>query len=112
MRLKLLVASLFIFSLSLLINVPQAAAQTDWAVVKTLPIGGDGGWDYLTVDPQTHRLYVPRSTHTMVIDGDSGARPSPISLDRSAPMALLSCPKQDAASSVMAEERARSWSSI
>jgi DNA-binding beta-propeller fold protein YncE len=47
-------------------------AQTDWEVVKTFPIGGVGGWDYLTVDSQTHRLYVPRSTHTMVIDAESG----------------------------------------
>jgi DNA-binding beta-propeller fold protein YncE len=47
-------------------------AQSDWAVTKTLPIGGEGGWDYLTVGPQTHRLYVPRSTHTMVIDPESG----------------------------------------
>jgi len=35
-------------------------------------IGGSGGWDYLTVDAETHRLFVPRSTHTMVIDADSG----------------------------------------
>ena len=49
-----------------------AAATTDWKVVKTFPIGGSGGWDYLTVDEQTHRLYVPRSTHTMVIDASSG----------------------------------------
>ncbi len=34
-------------------------------------IGGAGGWDYLTVDPATHRLYVPRITHTMIIDADS-----------------------------------------
>src|SRR5947207_15924699 len=47
-------------------------AQSETTVTKTLPIGGEGGWDYLTVDPQTHRLYVPRSTHTMVIDSESG----------------------------------------
>jgi len=47
-------------------------AQTDWQVTKTFPVGGQGGWDYLTVDPQTHLLYVPRSTHTMVIDSESG----------------------------------------
>lgn len=47
-------------------------AQTDWEVVKTFPIGGQGSWDYLTVDPGTHRLYVPRSTHTLVIDSGSG----------------------------------------
>jgi DNA-binding beta-propeller fold protein YncE len=47
-------------------------AQTKWSVTKTLPIGGQGSWDYLTVDAPTHRLFVPRSTHTMVIDAASG----------------------------------------
>ena len=47
-------------------------AQTGFEIVKTFQVGGAGGWDYLTVDPQTHRLYVPRTTHTMVIDGESG----------------------------------------
>jgi DNA-binding beta-propeller fold protein YncE len=47
-------------------------AQSGWEVTKTFSVGGQGGWDYLTVDPQTHRLYVPRSTHTMVIDSESG----------------------------------------
>lgn len=49
-----------------------AMAQPKWEVVKTFQIGGPGAWDYLTVDPQTHRLYVPRSTHTLVVDGESG----------------------------------------
>jgi len=35
-------------------------------------VGGEGGWDYLTVDPDTHRLFVPRTTHTLVLDADSG----------------------------------------
>jgi DNA-binding beta-propeller fold protein YncE len=43
-----------------------------YAVVKTLNIGGEGGWDYVTVDPATHRLYVTRSSHTQVIDSESG----------------------------------------
>jgi DNA-binding beta-propeller fold protein YncE len=47
-------------------------AQTNWGVVRTFQVGGSGAWDYLTADPQTHRLYVPRTTHTMVIDGGSG----------------------------------------
>jgi hypothetical protein len=50
----------------------RAAAQGTWAVEKTFHIGGDGGWDYLTLDAKSHRLYVPRSTHTMVIDANSG----------------------------------------
>ncbi len=47
-------------------------AQANWAVTKTMHIGGEGSWDYLTVDSQTHRLFVTRSTHTQVIDGVSG----------------------------------------
>ena len=50
----------------------RVAAQSNWAVEKTFHIGGDGGWDYVTLDAKNHRLYVPRSTHTMVIDADSG----------------------------------------
>src|SRR5947208_12027251 len=45
----------------------QAHPHADWAVEKTFQIGSPGGWDYLTVDPRTHRLYVPRTTHTMGI---------------------------------------------
>jgi hypothetical protein len=49
-----------------------AAAQGTWAVEKTFHIGGEGGMDYITLDATNHRLYVPRSTHTMVVDADSG----------------------------------------
>lgn len=47
-------------------------AQSAWKVSKTLHIGGDGGWDYVTADPEGHRLFVPRTTHTMIVDADSG----------------------------------------
>jgi DNA-binding beta-propeller fold protein YncE len=50
----------------------RAAAQGTWSVEKTFHIGGEGGMDYITLDAKNHRLYVPRSTHTMVIDADSG----------------------------------------
>src|SRR5258708_10883250 len=65
--------SLIVTALTLLVfaGLQPAPAQTDWEVAKTFQIGGRGGWDYLTVDPQTHRLYVPRTTHTMVIDAES-----------------------------------------
>lgn len=57
----------------------SAYAQTGWHVERTIPIGGAGGMDYLTVDAATHRLYVPRSTHTLVIDANSGETISDIS---------------------------------
>jgi hypothetical protein len=66
---KLIVTAL---TLVVFTRLPAAPAQTEWSVVNTFQIGGQGGWDYLTVDPQMHRLYVPRTTHTMVIDAESG----------------------------------------
>ncbi len=48
------------------------AAGREWAVVRTIQVGGEGGWDYLTVDPHKHLLYVPRTTETAVIDAQSG----------------------------------------
>ena len=49
-----------------------AAAQTphQYQVVKTLKVGGEGGWDYLTADADARRLYVSRGSHVMVFDMD------------------------------------------
>jgi DNA-binding beta-propeller fold protein YncE len=41
-------------------------------VVQTFHIGGSGSWDYLTVDAKNGLLFVPRTTHTQVIDAKSG----------------------------------------
>jgi DNA-binding beta-propeller fold protein YncE len=35
---------------------------------KEIPIGGEGGWDYLSIDAAAHRLYVSHATHVVVID--------------------------------------------
>ncbi len=69
---RMLTLILTAFTLLLFADIAPVLAQTDWEVAKTFQIGGQGGWDYVTVDPQTHRLYVPRTTHTMVIDAESG----------------------------------------
>ena len=62
----------FSFALAICATVFSASAQTHWQVKQTLHIGGEGGWDYLTVDASTHRLFVTRTTHTMIIDAESG----------------------------------------
>ena len=61
-----------ILSLITFAGLVAVQAHAEWKVAGTYHVGGQGGWDYLTVDPQTHRLYVPRSTHTMVVDAESG----------------------------------------
>ena len=49
------------------------AAPPGYHLVKKLPVGGEGGWDYLTVDSAARRLYVSRSTRVLVFDADTGA---------------------------------------
>ena len=36
--------------------------------VHKIAAGGEGGWDYLTVDPESQRLYVSRGNRVMVVD--------------------------------------------
>jgi DNA-binding beta-propeller fold protein YncE len=48
------------------------AADSGMHVLKTYKLGGEGGWDYLNLDPDSRRLYISRSTHVIVIDADSG----------------------------------------
>jgi hypothetical protein len=50
-----------------------APAGSGYHVIKTVPIGGEGGWDYIYVDSDARRIYVSRGTHTMVLDADSYA---------------------------------------
>ena len=49
-----------------------AAAAPGYKLVNTYKVGGEGGWDYLTADAATRRLYISRATHVMVLDLDSG----------------------------------------
>jgi DNA-binding beta-propeller fold protein YncE len=61
-----------VFALFLTAVAAWAAAGAGYHVVTTYKIGGDGGWDYLTADADTRRVYISRGTHVMVIDADSG----------------------------------------
>lgn len=44
-----------------------------YQVVKSIPIGGDGGWDYCLVDSNARRVYVSHATHVVVLDADTDA---------------------------------------
>ena len=47
--------------------VPAAGQK----VVRRVKVGGEGGWDYLTVDAAARRLYVSRATRVLVFDADT-----------------------------------------
>lgn len=69
--------SLLVFASALLVADASVYAQSDastgvYQVGQTLQVGGTGGWDYLTVDSAQQLLFIPRSTHTLVLDAKSG----------------------------------------
>ncbi|MGH9666506.1 MAG: YncE family protein, partial [Bryobacteraceae bacterium] len=47
-------------------------ASTGYHLLKTIPVPGDGGFDYLTIDGASRRLYVSHGTEVNVLDADSG----------------------------------------
>ncbi len=49
-----------------------AAPGSNYKVVRRIPVGGEGGWDYLRVDPDTNRIFVTHGSHVMVVDLTSG----------------------------------------
>ena len=51
---------------------PQTAGASGYHLIQKVKLGGAGGWDYLEVDPATHRLFITRGTHVMVVDPDQG----------------------------------------
>jgi DNA-binding beta-propeller fold protein YncE len=41
-------------------------------VIRHIPIGGAGGWDYVTVDAAARRVYQSHSDRVVVVDADKG----------------------------------------
>jgi DNA-binding beta-propeller fold protein YncE len=48
------------------------AGQSQTFKVEKFDIKGDGGTDYVTVEPATGRVFVSRSNHLMVVEGATG----------------------------------------
>jgi DNA-binding beta-propeller fold protein YncE len=53
--------------------VTTVRADGTYHLLREIPVGGDGGWDYLSVDPAGRRLYVSHGTKVVVIDTDKDA---------------------------------------
>ena len=68
----LLMAMAFCFS-SLPVFAAPPPGASGYKVIKTVPVGGEGGWDYLYVDSGARRVYISRGTHTVVMDADTYA---------------------------------------
>jgi len=61
--------------LALLLCASASAGQPTeitYHLSRTIPLQGDGFWDYLTADSAARRLYVAHSDHVAVLDIDNG----------------------------------------
>lgn len=66
------VARVRVTLVTLLLVTSGLASASGYHLIKTYKLGGDGGWDYLTFDHASSRLYISRSAHVIVIDANSG----------------------------------------
>jgi len=67
-----LVASLVTFTSVIYAAAPKDAPSQSYKVEQTWKLGGDGSWDYLTVDSPNHLLYIARLNRVMVVDTSNG----------------------------------------
>jgi YVTN family beta-propeller protein len=52
---------------------PAALGAGPYQFIHEIPVGGEGGWDYLSIDAGARRLYVSHFAKVMVIDIDKNA---------------------------------------
>ncbi|MGD0649995.1 MAG: YncE family protein [Verrucomicrobiia bacterium] len=58
------------FGIAGIVAAPLYGADGPYHLLKEIPVGGDGGWDYLSVDIAGRRLYVSHATKVVVINLD------------------------------------------
>jgi DNA-binding beta-propeller fold protein YncE len=74
MKISLLLAALATFTLvnaPTLVQAQSNGASAPYKVIQSLKVGGPGGWDYVTADPENRRLYIPRGDRITVYDLDT-----------------------------------------
>lgn len=54
--------------LSFVLAAAVCAAPATYKVLGKIPIGGEGGWDYATVDSAARRIYVSHVSRVVVVD--------------------------------------------
>jgi hypothetical protein len=60
-----------LFTGAFLLAASAAPGASGYKVIKTVPISGEGGWDYIYVDSDARRIYVSHATQVVVLDADS-----------------------------------------
>lgn len=61
-----------VLTLILFATAPVLAAAPTYKVAKSIPLGAPDGWDYVTYEPTSHRVYVAHANEITVVDTNSG----------------------------------------
>ena len=64
MSIKLLLT----ISCAVVLQCAATLAAEPYKFIQDIPIGGEGGWDILTIDSAAHRLYLSHATKVVVVD--------------------------------------------
>jgi DNA-binding beta-propeller fold protein YncE len=62
----------WVFVVLLIMAASAFAEGSGYHIINTFKLGGEGGWDYLTLDANSRYLYISRGTHVIVMNADSG----------------------------------------
>jgi hypothetical protein len=62
-----------LFCAAVFSNAAPKPGATGYHVVKTVPVPGDEGWDYVYVDSDARRVYISHGSHTVVMNADTYA---------------------------------------
>jgi YVTN family beta-propeller protein len=54
-------------------NIVTALAAEPYRFLNQIPIGGEGGWDILTIDSAAQRLYLSHATKVVIVDLNKNA---------------------------------------
>jgi YVTN family beta-propeller protein len=71
-RIASAIGSVMIAAVAANAKIGDAVADSKLAVLDHWALSGAGGWDYLTLDPLTARLFISRASRVDVIDTQSG----------------------------------------
>jgi DNA-binding beta-propeller fold protein YncE len=68
---KLAIYALFVSAVCVCLRAQNPPAA-GYHIIHEYKLGGDTGWDYLTMDASSRRLYISHGTHVEVINIDTG----------------------------------------
>src|SRR5438045_3254084 len=69
---RVLPAAMLLFWSMAAVVLAQSTNPPGYHVVRQISLGGEGRWDYVTLDTAGNRLFIARQTRVMVVDPVSG----------------------------------------